>query len=99
IGDGRNSDVAWNNLRRVGTERVGNGKQVGVLRLQPVDRGWVASKNLLRSAIVTGAGMNQGTQHRIALRNGRMFREQFAKLQARDGGGDCTKRPSIFAWS
>ena len=78
---------------------MGNGEQIGVLRLQSVDRSREASKYLLWSAIVAGAGVNQGTQHRIALCNGRMFREQFAKLQARDGGGDRTKRASVFARS
>jgi hypothetical protein len=43
--------------------------------------------------------MDQGTQHRKALRQGRLFREQFAQLQARNGGGNRAKRASVFARS
>ena len=76
---------------------MGNGEQVGMLRLQSVGRSREASKNLLWSAIVARAGMNQGAQHRIAIRYGRMFREQLAELQPGDGGGDRTIRASVFA--
>src|SRR5438128_11558791 len=96
LGDRRNADVARNDLRRVGTEGMGNGEQVGMLRLQSVGRSREASKNLLWSAIVARAGMNQGTKHRITLRYGCMFGKQFADLQARDSGGDRTIRASVF---
>src|SRR5207253_2785823 len=67
---------------------VDDGEQVGVVGLEAVDGDREAGEQLLRAAVVAGAGVGQGAQQREAAGDAGVSGQQLAQLQAGDGGGD-----------